>query len=1201
MPKRLTILLAAALVLFAVLPAASASATSPWWQVLDGSRPSHLWEPQPSVQEIETDPFFAEVYGGDVLAATIEVGGSPVGCLGFQSFFNTIFCETFTGFAPTETAAELEALLKTAFGTEAVEVSGGPVGGENFKVTSSGALPALGIVPSPIGTASLNVIEPGGSGRLVLTLTNLGDAPVDGSQTPVKITDELPEGVIATGVEAFAGLYDEDGPVECTVKAPELVECSFQGTLPSYEAIEVEVLVSAIGEPPSAGAPGQITVSGGNAPAASEVQRIEISPDPVPFGIERFSTEVEEEGGEPSTQAGAHPFQLTNTIQLNAGALSPGSKNDQRQVEQPDLPRNLRFPLPAGLVGNAAAMPTCKMTDFFVLQIRPLNDCPAESAIGVASVTVIERHVLGFIRVASPVFNLPPTHGEPARFGFVIEGVPVLIDTDVDPEDGYRITASVRNITQLAQFLSGTTTLWGYPGDPRHDSSRGWACASRLAAEEAGPCERPSSLPQVAFLRQPVSCGVPLGFEAELEPWNKPIGAAIDKASFPAPALHGCNKVPFDPQITASATSKLAANPSGLDFRLDMPNHGLASPEAISEGHAKKISVALPEGMTVNPSQAEGLAVCSPEAYAREDVDSAVGEGCPEASKIGEISIDTPLLKEQAKGALYVAEPYDNPFDSLLALYLVARIPERGVLIKQAGRIDPAPRTGQLLTTFDDLPQLPFSTFNLHFREGGRSPLITPPGCGSFQTVARFVPWSATDPENPLPSEIITRTSSFEITRGVDGGACPSGRAPFKPGFAAGTLNNAAGSYSPFYMRLTRGDGEQDLTRFSSILPPGVVGKLAGVSYCPEQGIAQALARTGEHGGAQELADPSCPASSQIGRTVAGAGVGNQLTFVKGSIYLAGPYKGAPLSVVAITPAVAGPFDAGAVVVREGLTLNPKTAEVQVDGSASDPIPHILQGIPLNLRDLRVYVDREKFTLNATSCERSQARATLWGGGTLLAPSPETPVGAAARYQAADCAALGFKPRLALKLRGGTRRGEFPALTATYRPRPGDANLKGLTVRLPRSAFLEQGHLNNICTRVQFAADACPKASRYGYIRAYTPLLDEPLQGFVYLRSSDHKLPDLVFDLHGLVDVEVATRIDSVRGGIRARVEDSPDAPLTKVLLKMQGAKKGLIVNSRDLCAGPNRANVAFSGHNGKAFNAGPEMVPQCGKARKRR
>ncbi len=314
-----------------------------------------------------------------------------------------------------------------------------------------------------------------------------------------------------------------------------------------------------------------------------------------------------------------------------------------------------------------------------------------------------------------------------------------------------------------------------------------------------------------------------------------------------------------------------------------------------------------------------------------------------------------------------------------------------------------------------------------------------------------------------------------------------------------------------------------------------------------------------------------------------------------GRIYLGGPYKGDPLSVIAITPAVAGPFDAGTVVVRLALSLNPKTAEVEVDGANSDPIPHILKGIVLKVRDLRVHVDRPNFTLNPTSCDESSAGATLFGSYlNVFDPADDIAVAREARYQAANCLRLGFKPRLALRLKGGTRRGAHPALHAVYRPRVGDANIEGLIVRLPRSAFLDQGHIRTICTRVQFAAENCPKGARYGFIRAWTPLLEEPLEGPVYLRSSDHDLPDLVFDLHGLVDIEVATRIDSIRGGIRATIAAAPDAPLSKVVLRMQGGGKGLIVNSRNLCAGKSRARARFTGHSGKVRNALPLLQASC-------
>jgi hypothetical protein len=1201
MPKRLATLAAAigaATMLLALLPIASASAESPWWQVLTGSRPTNMWEPSSDseVQQLEvTEELF-----GIVAAIKIEVGGEVVGCLGAGEAFQSAdaFCEEATPYGADETAAELEATLEAAYGGD-VEVSGGPAAVAPFEVRTPGRwvepvkLTPIDFFGFELGKASAKVLTKD-SGRLILTLTNLGDAPVDATKKPLRILDKLPEGVNAWGTETFAGALGQAGPVECEIEAPDEVACEFDGVLPSYEAIEIEIFAVLTGSPPVAGAPGEVSVSGGNAPPASAPQTVKVSPEPTPFGIEHFSAQAEEEGGTPTRQAGAHPFQFTNTVQLNSGAVISGADGRNR-VEQPALPRNLDLPLPQGLVGNPKPLPQCKMTSFVESREAFTNACPDESAIGVASVTIAAPQI-GFFREAVPVFNLPPIEGEPARIGFMVLGDPVLIDTKLDPDDEYRITASIHNVTQLAQFISGTLSLWGAPGDPRHDSSRGWNCVF-FAFQGQRPCQRPAELPEAAFLRQPVSCNSSLVFRMAIEPWNVPRGSQVDSASVTNDPMVGCNKVPFDPSIVSAPTSKLAENPSGLSFSVKMPNSNLLNKDGIAEGQPKKVEVTLPDGMTLNPSAAEGLATCSPSQYASERFDSKPGEGCPDASKIGNVEIDTPLVEENAKGALYIAAPYDNPFDNLLATYIIARIPERGVLVKLPIKISPDPKTGQLIATVDDAPQLPFNSFDLNFREGGRAPLVTPPACGDYDISARFTPWSAKDPDNPAPNEVITKTSTFTVARGVDGGACPQGGVPpFHPEFQAGSVNNNAGSYSPFDMRLTRRDGEQGMTRFSSVLPPGVLGKLAGVTQCPEAAIAAAKAKSAT----EELASPSCPASSEIGHTLAGAGVGSVLTYVDGKIYLAGPFNGDPLSVVAVTPAKAGPFDVGTVVVREALNLNPKTAEVEVDGAASDPIPHILAGIPLRLRDLRVYVDRPDFTLNPTSCEESSARATLFGSYLdVFSSADDVPVALQDRYQAANCANLGFKPNLALKLKGGTKRGGHPGLTATYRPRKGDANVKGLVVRLPRSAFLDQAHIRTICTRVQFAAKSCPKAAQYGYIKAWTPLLDEPLQGPVYLRSSNHKLPDLVFDLHGLVDVEVATRIDSVKGGIRATVEDAPDAPLSKVLLKMQGAQKGLIVNSRDLCDSTNRAGVQFSGQNGKEFDAKPELAPRCGGGRK--
>jgi hypothetical protein len=1215
MPKRfatIATLIVAGLLVLASLPVASASAVEPWWQVTTGARPTHLWEPKDAteVQEVKTTKFeFPGLFA--IYAAEVEVDGSVIGCLGTGSL--AIFggptanqlCEKATGFTASESAAEFEAMLETPYGAGEVDVSGGPVGVAPFEIKSPWGPPvSLSVITAepfgvPAGTASSNVLTEG-SGRLVLTLTNLGDAPVDGSGSPVMIVDELPPGVIATGVEAVAGQPNSDGPVRCSIEAADMVSCSYADTLAPYRAIEIEILTALPGSPPAAGGPGRVSVSGGNASPISAMQDLQVSSEPVSFGIEQFSSVAEEEGGKPAARAGGHPFQFTNTIQLNAGAVR--ATLDRGVVgarylttDQPALPRNLRFSLPSGLIANATVMPQCDMRTF----LHP-SPCPDAAAVGVSTVTAVDT-ALGLFRAPEPVYNLPPARGEPARFGFVVAGVAVVIDTEVEPSD-YRITARISNVSQLAQFLSATTTFWGTPGDPRHDNARGLECVVNEL------CERPEGLGEPAFMRMPVQCSSPLDFDVLLEPWNVPLGSQIRSASFTGDPLLGCSSVPFNPTIESAPTSRFAENPSGLDFKLSMPNSGLLNKDGVTEGQAKKVEVVLPEGVTINPSQAEGLGPCSPAEYAQETFESEPGEGCPQASKIGTMDISTPLLAEEAHGAVYVAEPYDNPFDSLLALYMVAKIPERGILVKQAGQVRLDPNSGQIVTTFDDLPQIPFSIFDLQFKDGARAPLVMPSTCGSYDIVAKFTPWNAADPDNPQPSEIVRRTSSFTVDHGPDGGACPSGTPPFKPGFTAGTENNAAGSYSPLDVRLTRQDGEQEFKTFSLKMPKGVIGKLAGIPFCSEAAIAAARARTGANGGQEELDNPSCPEASQIGRTLVGAGVGPTLPYAPGKLYLAGPYKGAKLSVVAITTAKVGPFDLGSVVVRQGLKVDPNTAEVSTDGSSGDPIPHILQGIAVHARDIRIYVDRKDFVLNPTSCERMTAAAAVIGSGLDFNSSADDQAAdVSVPFQAADCASLGLKPKLSLKLRGGTRRAAHPSLKAILTARKGDANIGAAQVTLPHSEFLEQSHIRTICTRVQFAAgegngSQCPKRAVYGRAKAISPLLDEPLVGRVYLRSSNHPLPDLVAALHSKkVDINLVGRIDSVNGGIRNTFEAVPDAPVTKFVLEMQGGKKGLLVNSTNICQGKHRAKANFTGQNGKRRVFNPLVKARCGGKHSRR
>ena len=888
------------------------------------------------------------------------------------------------------------------------------------------------------------------------------------------------------------------------------------------------------------------------------------------FGIVpgSVSAVAENRNGTIANQAGSHPYNYTVSFKL---------KTDESGYTEGGQLRDVIVDLPPGLVGNPLAVPRCSRQDFE----GGTPACPGSTPIG-----VLRANLPGIGGVYGPVYNMVPPPGVAGQIAFGVFNFNSLQNAFLRSEEDYGLSIGAFNTPLETTAVS--ETIWGVPADPGHDSERGFK------ALEGGP-PLASDAPLQPFLTLPTSCEAPMQItvkaDSKLAPgvFDEQSAFALDGGGNPAP-LAGCDGVPFSPGISATPTSRLAESSTGLDFELKLPNQGLLAPGGIAETEPKKIEVTLPEGVTANPSAAEGLGVCSPAQYKAEKIDSKPGQGCPEASKIGSIFARSPLTEEAIEGSLYLAKPYENQFNSLLALYIVARAPERGVLVKLPGKVEPDPKTGQLITTFDNLIPLPYSDFKLHFREGGRAPLVTPPACGDYKTLSKLWPFSA-------PNEPKAVISNFTVQQGVNGGACPpAGISPFKPEFSAGSLNNNAKSHSPFYMRLIRHDGEQDMTKFSSILPPGVLGKLAGVSKCPDSAIAAAKAKTG----LQELASPSCPANSEIGRTLAGAGVGSVLTYVGGELYLGGPYKGDPLSVIAITPAVAGPFDVGTIVVREALTLNPETAEVEVDGRSSDPIPHILAGIPLKVRDLRVYVDRSNFILNPTSCDPSKAKATLFGSFLdVFNPADDVPVALEDRYQAANCASLGFKPKLSMKLNGGSKRGDHPALKAVLNARPDDANIGKAVVTLPSSAFLDQAHIRTICTRVQFAAANCPKAAQYGYARAFTPLLDEPIEGPVYLRSSNHKLPDLVAALHSIVDVDIVGRIDSLKGGIRANFETVPDAPVDKFILTMQGGKKGLVVNSRNLCAGTNRADARFTGQNGRVHRFHPLMQASCGGKRR--
>jgi hypothetical protein len=872
--------------------------------------------------------------------------------------------------------------------------------------------------------------------------------------------------------------------------------------------------------------------------------------------------------------------------------------------------RDVVIHLPPGLIGNPQAMPRCTVAQLGNLPEE--SECPQDAQVGVTEVDVSGILSGNFVE---PVYNMESPGGDiVARLGFFAVGWPAFVNIRLDPAND-SLVALVEGAPSAAGLLEATTTLWGVPAEESHDNLR-------LTPEEAAHKELPkggrkSSQPKIPFLSNPTECSMERQMTVSVRSYQLP-DAPPPSLTVPFPQISGCGLLDFTPTTSLKPTTAQGTTGSGLEYELSLPTTGLEFPNVDYGSEMKRAEVVLPEGMTINPSEAEGLGVCSEADLSHETYNSAPNVGCPDTSKIGTVEAISPVIDRKATGALYLAKPYENPFGSLLALYMVLKIPDRGVLVKLAGKVDTDPQTGQITTVFDDAPQLPVAEFKLHFREGARAPLVTPAACGTYEAVSNLTPWAS-------PDKIVPKGNSFQIESGPDHGACPTGGLPpFRPGLLAYPTNIAAGAFTSFYLKLTRTDSEQEITHFSIKLPPGLAAKLAGVPFCPDGAIAAAKGRTGIHGAEEELNSPSCPAASQIGTSWAGAGVGDVLAYVPGRVYLAGPYHGAPISIVSVTAAKAGPFDLGTVVVREALRVNPETGEVFVDATGSDPIPHIIAGIPVHLRDIRVYVDRPKFTLNPTGCQSTSTASTVLGSGLdFSSEADDNPITVSSRFQAADCAALGFKPKLSLRLKGGTRRSQIPALKAVLKARPGDANIARSEVILPASEILEQSNVGQPCTRVEFNEAAgngerCPASSILGRARAVTPLLSEPLEGPVIFRSNggERDLPDIVATLRGQeIDIHLVGWIDSVyrksrRGEviprIRTRFEVVPDAPVSKFVLEMKGGKHGLLVNSESLCRGTHRAEINFTAHNGKVRDLRPLVRTSCprhhkGKAHKRR
>ncbi len=889
------------------------------------------------------------------------------------------------------------------------------------------------------------------------------------------------------------------------------------------------------------------------------------------FGIKTLAATARNLDGTVDLQAGSHPYEYTVSFGMNL---------DAKEIPEATL-QGLVADLPPGMVGDPLAIPRCKRAEFEGAQ--PL--CSGETQIGSAHVAVA-----GLGIVEAPLYNLVPPLGVAASIGFSVLNINSFQQASVRSDGDYGVKVSDSGVPPL-EIQKVSETIWGVPTDPHHDSER-WCVGSNQ--ERFQGCS--SEAPPAPFFTLPTACGGPLATTLTVNSVENPdvflSKTALSEDEGTPAGIDGCNALEFEPKISSQPTTNLTDSPTGLDFTIHQPQN--EDPKGLSTAALKDVKVTLPQGMTLNPAAGDGLGACSEGqiGYAPKEGQihfSATPQSCPNAAKVGNLEVNSPLVDHPLRGAIYVAKPYDNPFGSLLAIYLAIEDEQTGVIAKLAGKVTPDPHTGQLTASFTENPQLPIKDIETHFFAGPEAALKTPLVCGTNTTTTVLTPWSTPEGTDATPSD------SFPTSVAPGGGTCPKSEAgaPNKPSFTAGTLAPQAGAYSPFVLKLSRPDGSQQLTGIDTTLPEGLTGKLAGIPYCSEAQLAAAKSREAPNQGALEQQSPSCPLASEVGTVTVGAGAGISPLYVQGHAYLAGPYKGAPLSLAIITPAVAGPFDLGTVVVRTALYVDPETAQIH---AVSDPFPAIIQGIPLDLRSVAVNLSRPNFTLNPTSCE---PKAITGSAATL--PGQSAPL--TSPFQVGGCNALKFAPKLAISLKGGTKRNKNPALKAvlTY-PKGHYANIASAQVTLPHSEFLDQGHIGTICTRVQFAANSCPKASIYGYAKATTPLLEKPVQGPVYLRSSSHKLPDLVAALDGQINVVLDGRVDTGKGGgIRNSFEAVPDAPVAKFVLEMKGGKKGLLVNSENICKKPQRVIADFRAQNGKSFEATPLIANSCGGKGKRK
>ncbi len=976
-----------------------------------------------------------------------------------------------------------------------------------------------------------------------------------GTVGPLTLTDSLPPGLTARRVIFYwSGLENGQGAktdlaegLGCTTTP---VRCTFPIALEPGQTLTMMVYTTV-----DSASQGSLTdtaaVSGGGVAEASTSVQNEIGVTP-PFGAS-LTSYLSGLDGAPDTQAGDHPYEYALRIELNDEFRFTPNEGDAIEATSVQDVKDVVIDLPLGFLGSTRAAPQCTFAQLSSHISNGVGGCPVATEIG--QIVTLPDTLNG---VHGPLYNMVPEHGAAAEFGFVdvTAGAHVLYSSVVPTPAGYVLRTTSPDIPQIAMSAIEVTLF----GDP-------------AARDESG--NNP-----VALFTNPSQCtGEPLKTSIHLDSWQSPGSYNADgtpdfndpnwaAGTAESPPVTGCDQLQFEGSIGAQLETAQADSPSGLGFELKVPQS--EDPGTLATPPLRKAVVTLPAGVSVNPSSAGGLQACSP---AQIGLGSNAQPTCPEASKIGVVELTTPLLAGVLQGSVYLATQGENPFHSLLAMYMVVDDPTTGVLIKSPGRIDPDPATGQLTTTFDELPQFQFSDLKLHLFGGARAPLSTPAGCGTYTTTSSLTPWSA--PDSGPPAE---PSDSFQISTG-----CVTG---FNPSFSAGTTDNQAGAFGPFTLTLSRGDQDQNLAGITVTTPPGLLGVLKGVERCPEPQASQG----------------TCGQSSLIGHTTVAAGTGPDPYWVQGGqVFLTGPYKGAPFGLSIVVPAVAGPFNLGNVVVRAAISIDPHTAQITV---ASDPLPTILQGIPLDIRTVNVTIDRAGFMFNPTNCE------SLSVGGTLSSTQGAT-ADVSSHFQAANCANLPFRPLFAVSTQAATSKKKGASLIVKGTFPAGEANIHSVAVTLPKQLPARLTTIQQACTEAVFNANpaSCPVGSNIGTATARTPILANPVVGPVYLVShGSAAFPDVVAILQGEgVTVDLVGSIDIKHNITSSTFAAIPDAPIASFALTLpEGPHSGLaaVVPAKakgNLCGQSLTMPFTITGQNGAVVKQTVKIaVTGCPRAKKK-